>query len=122
LVSHPPTKGGSKGPTSPQGIQATGTQERGKLPPFRLPGGGRAPVVIEPGAALPGGRPFVSRAMTGRKRRRMNPLNVKALRRSTRRLAAFQKEATKVNKELRKLAPPSSRRRRPSAADIHHAK
>jgi len=47
------------------------------------------------------------------KRRRMNPLNVKAVRRSTRRLAAFQREAKKVEKQLRKIAPqrrPSSRR------------
>jgi len=54
------------------------------------------------------------------KRRRMNPLNVKALRRSTRRLASFQREAKKVEKELRKLAPPA--RRRSSRRDLgaHH--
>jgi len=50
-----------------------------------------------------------------KKRRRMNVLNVKALRRSTRRLAGFNREAKKVEKELRKLAPPA-RRRTPS----HH--
>ncbi len=51
--------------------------------------------------SMPLGTPYGAR-----RRRRMNPLNVKALRRSTRRLASFQREAKKVEKELRKLAPP----------------
>ncbi len=53
-----------------------------------------------------------------KKRRRMNVLNVKALRRSTRRLAGFQREAKKVEKELRKLAPASRRR---SVPHHHHS-
>lgn len=56
----------------------------------------------------------------GKKRRRMNPLNVKALRRSTRRLAAFQREAKKVEKELRKLAPPARRRSSKQDLGVHH--
>ena len=49
------------------------------------------------------------------RRRRMNPLNVKAVRRSTRRLAAFQREAKKVEKQLRKIAP---QRRSSSRRDL----
>lgn len=48
------------------------------------------------------------------RRRRMNPLNVKALRRSTRRLAGFNRISKQVEKELRKLAPPARRRSAPS--------
>lgn len=49
--------------------------------------------------------------LLGRKpRRRMNVLNPRALSRSTRRLAGFQKRASKVEKVLRRLAPPSRRR------------
>ena len=98
------TKGGKRTPpqTAPTGI-----------PPFRLPGGAVPPrVVIEPRSAAPGGRPFVSLAgaPVGRKRRRMDPLNVKALRRATRRLAGFQREAKKVDAQLRKIAPKSRSR------------
>jgi len=97
-------------------------------PPFTMPGGSgiissrlqeRVPVPGIVGAAqrlIPGGQTgFTTRP---KKRRRMDPLNVKALRRSTRRLAAFQREAKKVEKELRKLAPPA--RRRSSSAHHHH--
>jgi len=52
-----------------------------------------------------------------RKRRRMNPLNPKALRRATRRLSSFNKFAVKTQKELAKLAPP---RRRAAPRDHHH--
>jgi len=54
-----------------------------------------------------------------KKRRRMNVLNVKALRRSTRRLAGFQREAKKVEKELRKLAPQSRSRSRRDLGPHH---
>lgn len=47
------------------------------------------------------------------KRRRMNPLNPKALSRATRRLSGFTRRVKAVEKQLRKLAPPS-RRRAPS--------
>lgn len=111
------TVGTVAGPT----VRPVLIQER--LPDFTMPGGGRGgrgPLIIEPGAAAPGGRPLISRAFGQKKRRRMDPLNVKALRRSTRRLAAFQREAKKVEKELRKLAPPA--RRRSSRRDLgpHH--
>lgn len=54
------------------------------------------------------------------RRRRMNPLNPKALRRATRRLSSFNKFAVKTQKELAKLAPP--RRRAPPRHhhDDHH--
>lgn len=60
----------------------------------------------------------VTGELVGRKpRRRMNVLNPRALSRSTRRLAGFQKRATKVEKVLRRLAPPSRRRAAPPS---HH--
>jgi len=43
-------------------------------------------------------------------RRRMNPTNIHALRRATRRVAAFHKIATKAERELRKFAPRATRR------------
>lgn len=56
-------------------------------------------------------------AVTGeaveKKRRRMNVLNPRALSRSVRRLAGFHRRSASVTKQLRKLAPPSSRRRLP---------
>lgn len=42
-------------------------------------------------------------------RRRMNPANIKALRRATRRVAGFHKLATKAERELRKFAPRTRR-------------
>lgn len=42
-------------------------------------------------------------------RRRMNPTNIHALRRATRRVAAFHKIATKAERELRKFAPRARR-------------
>lgn len=59
-----------------------------------------------------GGAGFIGKRPDGssRKRRRINPLNLKALRRSTSRMAGFDKVADKVRKELSKLAPrPKSR-------------
>jgi len=44
------------------------------------------------------------------RRRRMNVLNPKALRRATRRLSGFNRMAKKTQKELAKLAPPRARR------------
>lgn len=52
-----------------------------------------------------------------RRRRRMNPLNPKALRRATRRLTSFNKISKKTAAELAKLAPP---RRRSSGGHHHH--
>lgn len=93
-------------------------------PPFTMPGGGQATTFFQQqaqqaskGSSGSGGM-STSLVVQGKKRRRMNVLNVKALRRSTRRLAGFQREAKKVEKELRKLAPPA--RRRSSSAHIHH--
>ena len=79
----------------------------------------RPPAVMFPAASLTGirGAPAPrGPRMPGDapRRRRMNPLNVKALRRSTRRLAGFQREAKKVEKQLRKIAP----QRRSSRRDL----
>ena len=113
-----------------------GGRQPAGTPPFTMPGGGRGipfhpqgrGSVPAPGVGgaverfLPGGKTgFIPGPVGARKKcRRMDPLNVKALRRSTRRLAAFQREAKKVEKELRKLAPPA--RRRSSTAHHHHPK
>jgi len=105
--------GGAIGGFTKGGKKSTPSPPRGGIPPFRLPGGSVPPrVVIEPRSAAPGGRPFVSLAgtATGGKRRRMDPLNVKALRRATRRLTGFQREAKKVDAALRKIAPKSRSR------------
>ena len=64
---------------------------------------------------LAAGRPASRLPGEPGRRRRMNPLNVKAVRRSTRRLAAFQREAKKVEKQLRKIAP---QRRSSSRRDL----
>lgn len=85
-------------------------------------GGGRKPSGSIP-SFMPGGSPLgpmggpragpaAGMGRSIKKRRRMDPLNVKALRRSTRRLAAFQKEAKKVEAELRKIAPKTRTRAR----------
>jgi hypothetical protein len=47
------------------------------------------PLGIDPGAVLPGGRPFTTWGT--KKRRRINPLNPKALRRALRRAEGFEK-------------------------------
>jgi len=53
------------------------------------------------------------------KRRRMNPLNPKALSRSTRRLAAFTRRVRSVEKQLRKIAPRSRSRPRADLGPGH---
>jgi len=117
---------------SPVGIAAGAIAKAAKpsaTPPFTMPGGGGGipSQFIQQQVPTPGVRGAAQRLIPGgatgfqaapKKRRRMNPLNVKALRRSTRRLSAFQREAKKVEKELRKLAPPA--RRRSSTAHHHH--
>ena len=54
-----------------------------------------------------------------KKRRRMDPMNVKALRRATRRLAAFDREKKKVEKQLRLIAPRPARRSRRDSPPGH---
>ena len=71
-------------------------------------GTGVAGVAAAGGAALLGGE--------RRRFRRMNPLNPKALKRATRRLAGFHVFATSTASELRKLAPRSSTRCAPRKA------
>lgn len=118
---------------SPIGIAAGGLlgairKQPTSTPPFTMPGGGVTSTFIQQQVPKPGVSGAIQRALPGgqtgfvtvrKKRRRMDPLNVKALRRSTRRLSAFQREAKKVEKELRKLAPPARRRSSPSH---HHHK
>ena len=92
---------------------AVGGLLRGGGAPSRIQQVLPAPRVLIPTAGIgragsprmPGGRPASRIAGEPGRRRRMNPLNVKAVRRSTRRLAAFQREAKKVEKQLRKIAP-----------------
>ena len=92
--------------------------KRRPTPEFRLPTmpGGSTPTLHPtsrrpppPGAAL---GPVGAMAQQPRKRRRMDPMNVKALRRATRRLAAFDREKKKVEKQLRAIAPKPQRRSR----------
>lgn len=95
-----------------------------QTPPFtvpRMPGG----VSLFP---MNGGRPGVQTQLGTRgggplsgqkKRRRMDPMNVKALRRATRRLAAFDREKKKVEKQLRLIAPRPARRSRRDAPPGH---
>lgn len=52
------------------------------------------PIGINPGAALPGGQPLITWGV--KKRRRMNPLNPKALKRAIRRAEGFEKFARKT--------------------------
>jgi len=58
------------------------------------------PIVIDPGAAMPGGEPLFG--FGGRKKyRRMNPLNPRALKRALRRAEGFEKFARKTVNALR---------------------
>ncbi len=85
-------------------------QPRGGIPGFPV---SAAPPRPAGKARMPGVAP---------RRRRMNPLNVKALRRSTRRLAGFQREAKKVEKQLRKIAPQRRSSRRDLAPGHRHVR
>ncbi|GAG98296.1 unnamed protein product, partial [marine sediment metagenome] len=99
-------------------------QQTGRTPPF-------TPPMVMPGRGfvLPqqNGRPpaggqgiaFGPVASGQKKRRRMDPMNVKALRRATRRLAAFDREKKKVEKQLRTIAPRPARRSRRDSPPGH---
>jgi hypothetical protein len=97
----------------------TPAQQAGRTPAFTppvVPGGSRPLITFDggrPGVQTPlgtrGGGPLSGVAP---KRRRMDPMNVKALRRATRRLAAFDREKKKVEKQLRLIAPRPTRRSR----------
>lgn len=92
-------------------------------PPVVRPGGSllQFPKFTEgAGARTPGAvRGFPPPGGVQRKRRRMDPMNVKALRRATRRLAAFDREKKKVEKQLRLIAPRPARRSRRDAPPGH---
>jgi len=60
------------------------------------------PIQIDPGAMLPGGRPFIS--IGGKRYRRMNPLNPKALKRALRRAEGFEKFAKSTMSTLYKTS------------------
>ncbi len=59
------------------------------------------PLGIDPGSALPGGRPFLTYGQ--KRRRRINPLNPKALRRALRRTEGFEKFAARTVNSLYKV-------------------
>lgn len=59
-------------------------------------------------------------AIDGKKKRRMNVLNPRALSRSVRRLAGFNRRSKSVAKQLRRLAPPSTRRPLPQHGHLIH--
>ena len=97
-----------------------------KTPPFQAPRlpGGSLPTSFQfpPQKQVTTGVAFGPAgvmAQQGRKRRRMDPMNVKALRRATRRLAAFDREKKKVEKQLRTIAPRPARRSRRDAPPGH---
>lgn len=71
------------------GIGVVGGSLLPSLSPINL-----GPVTVNPGAILPGGKPFIS--VAGKKYRRMNPLNPKALRRALRRAEGFEKFARRT--------------------------
>ncbi len=82
-------------------------------PPVVLPGRGFVQLPVNGGGPVPFGMRGVGPStQLGKKRRRMDPMNVKALRRATRRLAAFDREKKKVEKQLRAIAPRPARRSR----------
>jgi len=99
-------------------------QSRGQTPPF-------TPPMVRPGQGfiqMPqqrngsvGGQGIAFGPVAGqqKKRRRMDPMNVKALRRATRRLAAFDREKKKVEKQLRTIAPRPARRSRRDSPPGH---
>lgn len=78
--------GGVKGATTKK---STASQVAGGL--VAQGGGIMGPVVVNPGAILPGGKPFIESlgGHNARKYKRIDPTNVKALRRAIRRQGAF---------------------------------
>jgi hypothetical protein len=79
-------------------------QAAGSLIPGRATGQmpiSLGPIGIDPMAALPGGRPLF--AFGKAKRRKMNPLNPKALRRALRRSEGFEKFAARTVNSLYKV-------------------
>ena len=79
-------------------------QAAGSLIPGRATGQmpiSLGPIGIDPGSELPGGSPFVTFGKA--KRRKMNPLNPKALRRALRRSEGFEKFAARTVNSLYKV-------------------
>lgn len=107
------------------GLLAPQRGTQGGTPPFvapRLPGGVLPTGFQQFNGPRPTGAamgPVGVLAQQPRKRRRMDPMNVKALRRATRRLAAFDREKKKVEKQLRLIAPRPARRSRRDAPPGH---
>ena len=108
-----------------RGILGGGGTAIPQTPPFQvpMPGGWPTPTGFVPlnsgGKRGPSGGFATPKFEPGRKRRRMDPMNVKALRRATRRLAAFDREKKKVEKQLRLIAPRPARRSRRDAPPGH---
>ena len=105
--------GGILSPSAPQQVPRTPSF----TPPMVVPG--RGLVMPQQNGRPPAGIAFGPVAGGQRKRRRMDPMNVKALRRATRRLAAFDREKKKVEKQLRTIAPRPARRSRRDSPPGH---
>jgi len=82
---------------------ARGGQAIARVPSFPLPRFERDPRPLPP--PIRTDARFRTEVIGRRRFRRMNPLNPKALRRATRRLAGFHSFAVATERELRKLAP-----------------
>ena len=99
------------------------TQQRPQTPqftpPFVMPGGVKLMLPQQNGRIVPTVGAGTAMTFGQKKRRRMDPMNVKALRRATRRLAAFDREKKKVEKQLRLIAPRPARRSRRDAPPGH---
>lgn len=65
---------------------------------------------INPGNIFPGGEPFIT--PSGKRYRRMNPLNPKALRRALRRAEGFEKFARRTVNALYKTSPGGGKKKR----------
>lgn len=92
---------------------------------FGAPTRRRGPAQQLPGAQTKRGKAALAaaRAASGiPKRRTMNVNNPKALRRATRRLSSWNKQKVRIEKELRKLAPPRRSSRRDIPAGHTHVR
>ncbi len=111
----PVPTGGVPMPTGPVGSGAPPVFQGGCGPTPRGRGQRLNPRFIEGrGAVCPTGFHLSKTLGCCVPNRRMNPLNPRALSRSTRRLVAFSRKIKATEKALRRLAPPSRRRALPA--------
>jgi hypothetical protein len=90
----------------------------GPMAKVSLPGAGKIGGLIKRGTAL--ARKATGKRMGMKKRRRQNPINVKALRRAIRRVKAFKKIEAKVNKLLPKVKSHRTERSYGHPHSAHH--